>query len=434
MMVTLPEVVVSSFSLSNSVGRNGFNFVDDLVTIKQLLNGISSANGGAANTLDENDFSISDADFDRMVEAIEIFQARHFTGVFPPDGVVSPEKKTHRKLRELFLLERGRRGVLPLPVLIRPIGPLTGLSNETGFSAEGLVKGGNGEWQTRDLTNPPIQVVPTGEARILQVTTVPGNDIDTVGLSSQILDPSIAQLVGSSDSVIVVQGVSAGTTTLRISAKGLTSDVTIVVRGRRGINMHLTVLGQILPPGQETTLRAAMVRQLNRIFQPQTNQIFFEGVARVVTKLKSISRNTTFDIDPAQKLAVDDTNTLAPSPANPQVAHAVDLLAIDPGARQQFQIFIGNIVDAVVPSAFGSAFAETPGNAIGGKACWFRSDQLGRVAQNSFSTIAHESGHAMGMFHITAPKNERFLMFPFNAPQDNNLIIPAETAVDLGPP
>lgn len=430
MAITLKEVVVLSFEILNPVGRGAFNRADDMTTIKALLNGISSPEGGAANTLNEKDVSISGPEFNRFVEAIEIFQARHFRGLFRPDGVVSPEKKTHKKLRELFLNGRSKRNnLIPLPVFIGPLGALNGLSNETGFSAERLVKAADGEWTTRNGLLDPIQVIPVGETRRFRVTPRPGVSIDSLNLSTQILEPGTAQLVGNDDKIITVVGKLPGFATLRVSASGISSDVKIMVRSRRGINLHLTVLGNILPPGGEIALRDSIVSQLNRIFQPQTNQIFLQGSAKVVTKIRSVARNVTFDINTAQKISLDSTNSVAPSVATPQLVHTNDLLAIDPGASEQLRLFIGNINFISNPSVVGEAFAG-----IGKKAAWFRLDQIGRKAENSFSTIAHETGHAMGLFHIHAVPNTRFLMFPFVSPQDNSLIIPAETSIDLGPP
>lgn len=435
MAIVLKEITVAAFEIFGPVGRGAPNDPDDMATIKQLLNGISSVQAGAANTLNEKDFSTTDADFRRMVEAIEIFQARHFKGIFPPDGVVSPNKKTHNKLRDLFLAERNRKGsVLDLPVAVRPAGPMTGKSNETGFSLEGLRKGANGEWDSRDPNPTPLQMVPTGETRQLLLTLPAGSDIDKADLSTQILDPHIASLVGSSDTSATILGGTPGTTTLRISAKGRTKDIRIMVRGPRHMSLHLTVLGNIMGPGEEATLRSSIVDQLNRIYRPQANFVFFEGVARVVTSVKSKQQNAMVNITPTAQVLVDDTNSLSPSAAFPLVLWGQDLLAIDPSARQQFQIFIGNIIDPQGSSIVGSAFSENVNNVMGQRAAWFRLDQIGRRANNSFSTIAHESGHAMGMFHITASNNQRFLMFPNAVPQDNNLIIPAETTIDLGAP
>ena len=169
--ITLKPITIKGLEITHSVGKLGFNDPDDIFTVKTLLNGIGSDAGGTDGTLDADDTSRTGPEFDRLVEAITIFQKLNFAGVFPPDGLVEPGKKTIRRLQAFFALRHG--GDVPALSIVLPSGPLFGDSNATGFSAARLTRAGPGaDWNSRNPLLPVTQMVPVGSTRKLLVTNI----------------------------------------------------------------------------------------------------------------------------------------------------------------------------------------------------------------------------------------------------------------------
>ena len=84
-----------SKTITESVGRGGKNRSADVLTVQQLLNQVSSTDGGPMPKLVEGSPCQ-----DRMIRAIHAFQRRHF-GWRGADALVEPGRQTIQKLNEL---------------------------------------------------------------------------------------------------------------------------------------------------------------------------------------------------------------------------------------------------------------------------------------------------------------------------------------------
>lgn len=98
-------------SITESVGRmGGKNRPDDVLTVKQLLNGVGAAKGGPAPPL-----ALTVHCDQKTIDAIQRFQLHHF-GWSIADGRVDPDGPTLAKLNELS----GSPGPLPIPPTPNP--------------------------------------------------------------------------------------------------------------------------------------------------------------------------------------------------------------------------------------------------------------------------------------------------------------------------
>jgi hypothetical protein len=82
--------------INNSVGNLGRNLHDDVVAVQEMLNDVPMAEGGSYTKL-----KVDGACRDRTIGAIQKFQLHHF-GWSGADGLVEPQKQTHRKLNEYY--------------------------------------------------------------------------------------------------------------------------------------------------------------------------------------------------------------------------------------------------------------------------------------------------------------------------------------------
>jgi hypothetical protein len=101
-------------SITESVGRmGGKNRPDDVLTVKQLLNGVGAAKGGPNPPLPAT--PVCDQ---KTIDAIQKFQLHHF-GWSIADGRVDPNGPTLAKLNELS----GSPGTSPFPAPTQPTTP-----------------------------------------------------------------------------------------------------------------------------------------------------------------------------------------------------------------------------------------------------------------------------------------------------------------------
>src|SRR5690348_13919315 len=101
MAITISPVEVTGFYLSGSVGAGGDNERDDVETVVTLLNGIPPTRGGVVPPLRVDQVTANDAGMARLIDAIKEFQRLNFR--FTPDGNITPNKNTHKKLCFEFL-------------------------------------------------------------------------------------------------------------------------------------------------------------------------------------------------------------------------------------------------------------------------------------------------------------------------------------------
>ena len=119
-------------TISASVGAmGGINRANDVITVQELLNGVTPAQGGPAPSL-----AVDGICGPLTKKAIQAFQLEHF-GWKGADGRVDPGQQTLAKLNELST--GGPPGVPPAFDL-----PTENLTARRDFSCATLVRKGNG--------------------------------------------------------------------------------------------------------------------------------------------------------------------------------------------------------------------------------------------------------------------------------------------------
>jgi hypothetical protein len=412
MTITIKPVTIRGLDITHSVGKDGFNDPDDIFTVKTLLNGIGSDAGGTDGTLDASDTSKTGPDFDRLVEAITIFQKLNFTGVFPPDGLVEPGKKTIRRLQRFFALRHG--GDVPVLSTVLPSGPLFGDANATGFSAARLSRSGPGvDWSSRNPFLPVTQMVPVGSTRKLVVTNT-----GSVAASFQVSPETIATIDASDNTSVTVRGNSFGKADLTVSLEGQSPvKVKLVVRRVVSMPVNCIHLGPPPVPGDERIFLKNTLPGIKRIYEGQTNITFTEGNATIALEVTINGVRTP--VDPSRPFVFEEL--VGPPDPNKQGCRLFELRGMVPD-KSAMTIFLGpNLVDDRSPNIVGASLR-------GEKIAWFNTKPL-RNLSNRLTVPAHEMGHSLGLPHITAPANFAYLMNP--VVQINNIIIPSDTLEDL---
>jgi hypothetical protein len=412
MVFTIKPVTIKAFEITGSAGKGGFNDPEDIFTVKNLLNGIGTDAGGTDGTLDADDTSKIGPDFDRLVEAITIFQRLNFAGVFPPDGLVEPGKKTIRKLKFMFLLKKGVDVQVISSVL--PSGPLFGDANATGFSAARLSRSGPGtDWTARNPFAPVTQMVPVGATRKLLVTNKA-----SASVSFQLSPDSVATIDASDDKSVTVRGKGPGKADLIVTLEGQ-SPVKVKIVVRRAIPMRINSvhLGPPARPGDEKSFMTNALPGINRIFSAQTNITFTEGDATIALQVTIGGQLTR--IDPAKDLIL--VVLIGPPAPNTQVVRQFELDPLVTDANAVTVFLAPNLKDDRDPAIVGASV-------IGSKRAWFNTTPL-RDLSNRLTLPAHEIGHSLGLPHINAPLNFAYLMR--ERVTLNNIIIPSDTLDDL---
>jgi hypothetical protein len=402
----MKEVVIIGHSIARSVGAGGANDGDDIETVKTLLNGIPADRAGTFGSLNVADVSTSGDEFDRMVDAIKIFQQFHLSSFFAPDGRVEPERRTIRKLREEFFKNPPKPPPDKKTVVIRPQ-ELLG-----GFSTERLSKfGGTDDWTGIDLEVPIFQMVPQGKSRTLLIlTTAPDPEL---GVQND--DPSIADMTAT-DTSIKLTGLKPGTCNLTVvSHRELVDNVKVVVRRAIPLTVNMHFLGDpakgkgALPGGG-----AALIDRLNRVFTPQTNVTF------VLAPERSLSTINGKGIDFDKPIFVDPTNGL-PVDATKQWFRGNEFDSSSINLGSELNVFVCHRLSIPgQPTKTGVAFP------IGGRRCWFDNKVLTELGQG-ITLAGHEIGHSLGYHHIQV--GIKALMRPTVGP--NDVFIPSETLEEL---
>lgn len=98
--VSTPTAVPgATFSISAPVGFRGRNLYPDVVEVQSALVRIGPARGGQPQS-----FSVDGSCGSKTVEAIRLFQVKHF-GWSAADGLIEPGKRTHQRFNEIFAAE-----------------------------------------------------------------------------------------------------------------------------------------------------------------------------------------------------------------------------------------------------------------------------------------------------------------------------------------
>lgn len=403
-------VTAADLDIAAPVGINGTNDPDDVVKIRALLNGITLADGGMENTLDAGDTSKQGPEFQRMNFGIIKFQQHHFRFEFQADGLVEPNRKTIKKLKQLFALNKVQP---PRFLNITPLVPTATDTDALGFSSAGLVRDARGdEWERRDFSLPVVQMLPVGGTRTLVL-----NLFTPMTPTFKVEPDSVAIITSVALNVVTLQGLTPGEATLTCFIGVFTAATArLVVRGP--ITKMVDVIHLGAPENAFAADRfLALLPRINEIFQPQANVQFLPGFTKSVTAVTL--RGEAFSIDPTRELVIFDDDETAPP--NLQATMWDDLALLGTN-RAHLTVYMSPQLRNVDDDARGQA-RDIPSNQ-----CWFRvQDEL---ATEFFNTAAHEIGHCMGLPHILTPPTQHYLMAADNeiGPQNR---IPAETLEDL---
>lgn len=408
MVIEIKPVTIVGNSIAESVGLKGKNKPDDILTIKKLLNGIAPENGGADGTLDESDLSDSDDSMDPLIVAIFVFQ-RAQPGLLH-DGRVDPEKNTIKRMRAFFKKSKG--GGVEVPLTIQPDGPIFGPCDARGFSAAKLRHDGE-NWSGFDGSAPIRQMVPVGQTRTLRVKGTGGTAVFFQ------LDSPKAVIIDSTSDTVTISGRVEGEADLIVKIEGQRPTfVRLLVRGVSSIPIDVVHLGRApLANGLMIATQRSVAGGITRIFGSQANLTFTSGTSKIVETVMTEGRLIT--IDPAKNLSIRSA-TAGPQRAEQEFRFG-DLKQHVSNGRAVTMFISAKIIDDEDPSVLGRG---SPGERM----LWFNPMKGGF---NTALVPAHEVGHSLGMDHITAPRNELFLMHRNTQP--NNIIIPCETLVQLKP-
>ncbi|UPY38568.1 pilus assembly protein N-terminal domain-containing protein [Sediminicoccus sp. KRV36] len=424
---TLPEITITGFSILNSVGLGCQNLPEDVKEVKWMLNNISVELGGAARTLNDEDGFARGPDFDKLVNAIKVFQLRHFKGQFTPDGQVQPNRATFRKLQEL----QGRRatGQQGDGIKVQPDTPIGGPCDTFGFSLARLDKtkpGPAGDWDRINPALPPVQMVPLGGTRTLNflASSMVNGTLELESISDlKISNTNIAEIVSVSDGNVVVKGTCPGRTTLTArDSRRRTLDVALDVRRLLSFKVDVYHLGAPRVRGALDMLANKIVFGLNSVYNSQANMMFTPGPNRVVVPSITIG-GTARHVSADSRIVVHDPGEPFAIPRTPNdiVIQSSHLFALRRDALNLSVFVHERILSSKNLHHGGESW-------IGSRTSWFRI--LPDIAAiNAASLLSHEAGHSLGLQHVTTPNNAGFLMHP-NLP-GNNIIIPAETLADL---
>lgn len=243
----MKEIVITGFTIFQSVGAGGKNDPGDVDTIQILLNGIRPEQGGAFPPLEVVDASdkINRAELDRMIEAIRTFQQLHFHF---DDGRVDPEKNTIRKMRELF-----RKKPLPLPretLLIQAAQPFDGFDG---------------------VADPPWALVTMPRSKLLRVE----NMLPTDTIERETDAPYV---IGRAGEMVSLIGLRPGRSTLRIMRGGeFMAELMVEVVTARSFSVFFHyVRGSGMNEGTMHRVgeAAAMLLGVNRVYAGQAGVTF----------------------------------------------------------------------------------------------------------------------------------------------------------------
>ncbi len=412
-MFTLKEVTIVAFEILGSVGISGDNHADDIITVKTLLNGISPENGGAFGSLDEKDGTAAGADFERMTEAIKIFQLTKLKAFFIPDGLVSPSRRTIRALREEFL----KRNARPKD----EVGIFSVKSTEVlgGFSKERLKPFGSGKNRKYiiDRNGPLSQMVPLGGSKSLLVSA--GNlGLLRFTIDDQNIARILSQSVTSAGTILTVTGVSDGKTFLSFFVNGnLTERCALIVRpsGSVTVNFHFVRDARGRGSQVQAGAGAALVQGLNSIYQSQTNLKFKLGLERNIDTING--RSVDFE---AQFILDDEEKGIIPR-GSEQIFKESEFFGESTALQLHINMFLIHRLRVARNQKFRGIAASSR------RLCWVDTEfSFGGDIRNRLVLLAHEIGHTLGLVHIGLPE-----ALMFQNPDVNNVLIPSETLEDL---
>ena len=308
---------------------------------------------------------------------------------------------------------RGGDGELGTSIIVKPDRPISGDADRAGFSAARLAHTAPGtDWSRRDPFKPITQMIPVGRTRRLLVKS-----IASAAVSFRIDREEIATIVDSDQGSVTLRGNALGKARLTISVEGFSLVlVELVVRGAQSIPLDVFHLAPPKIPGTAAVFQASLLPGLNGVYESQTNLTFIAGATRDITTMVMDGVPTALDTD----LPLFFSEVVGPPIATKPTLRFQDLQreVRNPNA---VTVFISpNIRDEQGDNIAGRGGLRT-------KTAWFK---LGlNLNASSLTLPSHEIGHSLGLAHITAPKNETFLMHPVI--QINNTIIPSETLEDF---
>jgi hypothetical protein len=410
MVLTLDPIVIEGFDIAESVGNDGRNSPDDMFSVKTLLNGILLTDGGAEGALDPDDSTDAGPEFERMAFAIARFQSLQFRGEFEPDGLVEPNRRTIKKLKEMFAKQKVRP---PTFLGVSPLFPASGDTDLLGFSAARLTRAGRrGDWTGRNPSLPVTQMVPVAGSRTLVVTFA-----TTILPKFRIEDETIACVKSVVFNIVTVEGRRPGKTKL-ICSIGVFTAVTVQLVVRRAATKTVDVVHVGAPDNANAPQMFfdSFLPKINRVFDPQTNIRFVPGTSRTVTA--ATLDGVPFSIRPGEFFILDD-GELFPRGAQGSRFRDLQLLVRNNDA---ITAFIGPNLRDLDPAAAGRS--ENPGNK-----CWFKFGPT--VNLNPASTPAHELGHAIGLSHIKSSPDFDYLMREGSSMLIRQGKIPSDTLDDL---
>lgn len=403
-------------NLTSSVGRGGVNRPQDVATVKTLLNKISSEQGGADGTLNEDDSSSNGEDFRRLVKAIEIFQDKNLGNLFKPDGLVERDRNTHKSLIRL-----SHRSLMSLDDDVGFI-PQGGIFRDTdgqGYSRAGLTRPDLEDWTLRDASLPPIQMVPVGGQRVLKL----GGTINNFSFFEFVVDglvPGVVAITKVDGPSVTLEGRIPGTATLRaVGISGAGPSIRLVVRRRVAIKVNCFHLGNVQSQGGERRFQDSL-KSITKLYKPQANIDFIEGKTGLITMLNGRT------IDP--KKPILDFGRIALE--TPRIAEGKDqvfsmrrmLDSCEDTSPTTLNVFVSDNI-------FAAGNQDVLGKGASGQSiAWFNTKRTFGIVQD-FVIPAHEMGHCLGFHHITAKNSDTYLMgerVSFNA-----MRIPADTVVEL---
>lgn len=354
----MEEIVITGFTILQSVGAGGSNQVDDIDTIQILLNGIPPEQGGAFPpliVLDVDD-AINRVELARMIEAIRTFQQLHFHF---DDGRVDPEMQTIRKMRQLM-----RKKPSPLPadtLLIQAVQPFDGFDG---------------------VADPPWTLVTMPRPKLLRVE----NMVPTDTLDRPDDAPFMVERLGE---IISLSGTKTGNGTLVIKRAGepMAELRVQVVEAKSFSVFFLYVRGG--GPNEGTARRigdaTGMLEGVNRVYAGQAGVTFtFGGEAEIAA-----INGKAVDFTQRTFLIADS----APAGGRPQVFTWDDLAA---EARKQASadchaFFVRDVEhfpqSAKCTNCIGGTTMIGTGPAI-------IEDSASNT--NRFVLLAHELGHFLG--------------------------------------
>lgn len=315
-------------------------------------------------------------------------------------------------IRELDKLLGGKSepdGDSTVGVTIRPDTAIQGDVDFAGFSAARLSRSTPGDdWTRRDPLKLISQMVPIGQTRKLLAKTSGG-----AAASFSIDDERVATIVTADQGSVTIKGAAPGQARLRVSVEGFQPVlVNLLVRAAKAIPLDVFHLG----PGRSAAInfQTKLLPGLNQIYASQANLTFTAGAVRDVTRMVMDGVPTAI----TDTMSLFFSSLFGPPVATEPTFRFADLMR-EVKNSSAVTVFISPwITDKESPDIAGRGQSRT---------AWFT---LRRIADVSQLTVpAHEIGHALGLPHITAPRNDRLLMNP--TVQANNLLIPAETLEDL---